>query len=949
MHKRVGLASLVLALCLQAAGADVFVTPRPLSTFKTEHFSIIFSKESRSAAEYLARESEGIYDEVAAALNAPKTLHIPVVLSPDSDELDGYCVTNPSVRIVLFQGPISPNSGFTVYNDDLRKLFMHELTHAVSLTIRDPFWAFLAALFTDAIAPANLIAPANFVEGATVSMESRDGFGRAAETDFLGIVQQDIIEGRFKSFPESAGLWREYPNGIHYIYGGLFSRYLQETYGMEVYAALWKLMGKGDFIAGLEGWLFFKGAFVKAYSGLELEKAWKDFREYIALKRPVITALKPLTEEFERIGATCSDGRLFYWSESSAIKAYDPESGKTKKILDWDGAPNRLSVSPDGERLLISTERYSDGLPKMTLRVWNLKRKRWETAGFPNKLREAAWLPDGKGIVACRGSGFTLDLVRVEKGNMEILLKGSERLVPSCPCPLGPEEIAFLLKIDGIVRLARMDLSTKSVRLLDSGDALSSVRYLSSGPNGLSFSYDTDGSLFKLGRYGDSGLTLQQPSLSGGVRFPVELGENSYYIAAFSQGQKPMAFPRDNPDLAMKSVPSQWVDFDPAGSGPSAYDAPPELASKPYNPLPWIFIPQYRYPFLTTNEIGLSMETWRSYLNGAGIYGYGIDPTEAHALSWSLGYKWFDVFAQADLTYTCRLFPVDFSVSAYDRLGAASFDPDSGVWTMRRRLGLSAYASQNLIFLPMSRSFWWQTYASAALVADGSGGTQGISSSSPYLWPFSASILPFGGSVAYRDVITPAMDPNATRGIYLRGNYSGYLEPLKLGLPKGYLSAEASAYLPFLGAQITAKGAAIACPGLLLGPSGPSFSGGEPYLSGGDYPYYSDYVTSAEGQGPFFVTAEASLGYRFNIGQAIKKSDLYARELNMRSGYRAGFAGSEYLHSAFARMTVESAWTRGIGLGVSLTAGCEVDVLFSRQDYPGGYSFMLRPVFNYSY
>lgn len=948
MQKRAFVSAALLAFSLAAAVADTFTAPRPLFTLKTEHFTIIFPKESRAAAEYLAREAEGIYDDVAAALKAPKDLHLPVVITPDSDDLNGYCSIDPYTHIVLYQAPISPNDGFVVYQDDLRKLFMHELTHAVSLNMRDPFWGFLAALFTNAIAPASFLSPASLVEGVTVSMESRDGFGRAAETDYLGKVRQDIIEGRFKSFPEAAGLWQGYPGGIHYVYGGLFSRYLQETYGMDAYDALWKNLSKGDFIAGLEGWLCFKGAFEKAYGGLSLDAAWKGFRDWASLKRPVVTAVKPLSEKFEVIGASCADASRFYWSESTAVMAYDPGTGRTLKVFDSDGQPNRLSVSPDGERLLVSTFRFVDSMPKALLRVWNLKKRRWETSSFPNRLREAAWLPDGKGILACRLDGYTMDLVRVDSGGTEVLLRGTERLVPSAPCPFGENGIAFLLKVDGVVRLARMDLSTRSIRLLDAGKSLSSARYLSAGPAGLCFSYDVDGSLFKLGRYGDAGLSLQGAPVSGGVRYPAARGGEVYYVGSFSQGDKPLRFPADNPDLRLEGVESAWVDFDPAGSGPSAYDAPPSMAAKPYDPLPWLLVPHCRYPFLTTNETGFDAESWRTYVNGAGVFGSSVDPLDEQSLSWSVAYKWLDRFAQAELSYSSSVLPFDFSVSAYDRLGVSGWDRTAGAWAMARRIGISVSADETFVLLPANRAAGWRIYGAAAYLAPGPGGELGIAQSSPYGWPFSAAVLPFGGQLAYSDRIAPALDENAARGVYLSAGYHGYLEPFDFGWPKGYVSGEADLYAPYLGAQLQVQGALRACPGLVFGPSGPEFPGGGAYLAGGQYPSYGEYQSSDAGLGPFIVYGDASVGYRLRLNSRIDLTEAYLKRLNLRGGYRACYSGEEFLHSAYARATIDGAWSRGPFLGSQASLGCEIDVLFSRQDGPGDVSLMLRPILSFS-
>ncbi len=951
MQHRVVPLILGLCLCICAQAQDLFTPARPLRQINTDHFSIIFPEDSRQAAEYLASIAEDVYDEVAQALGAKKTLRLPVLISPDSELLNGYFTSFPSNRIVLYQAPISPNDGFARYNDELRKLFLHELTHAVSLNIRSPFWSFLASVFSDVISPATFLVPPNFVEGVTVSFESADGFGRAADTPHNAVLQQDIIEGRFKSFAESSGVWDRYPYGIFYIYGGLFSRYLQASYGMESYAKLWKELGKGDFVSGFEGWLGFAGAFERAY-GMKLDKAWLDFKDSIGLKKPVVTALYPLSRDYEGFSATATDGKRIFYAVSDSVRAMNPATGRESKLFTSDGNVNRISVSADADKLLISGIKIVDGMPKLSLRVWSLKKSAWIPRPFPTKLREAAWMPDGEAVVACRNAGYTMDIVLVRNGTVEVLFKGSPSLVPAMPFPFGNGEIAFLLKREGRTELARMDLSTKAVSILDAQGRLASLRYLWSDGEGLAFSWDDDLSLYKLGLYSQTeGLRLQETPLSGGVQYPLVIASQPYHVGFFSLGEKLQRFPTDNPALGLSPNPSAWLPLLPTDESlPQKSDAEKEAGllfkEKAYSPLPWIFLPQTRYPLASFSNYQDSPQSPVKYrLNGLGAGGIGQDPSTAHQLQWNAIYHYDDIFLEGNLGYFCQAFPMGFSLFVSDTLTSGYAAQDAALGTnMSRNLILGLTANQNFFYQPVNRLLYWQAQANWLLSGQGAA-EFGRSLTSPYLWGFSSSLLPFGFLIGYQDVVDSAFQPDDRRGWAINASYHGFIDPLAPAAPEGFALGRVSVYLPYMGARFKLSAARSASPSVELGAGGPFLRDNRSYPAGFDYDIFAEYAGFNAARSPLYLYGDASLSMSLPIYAPLPKTDLYARALRLSTGYRAAASGGEYLHSAFARASLEQNPTRGGPLvRAALEMGLEIDMLLSAIDENGNIPFLLRPI-----
>lgn len=156
---------LSLATAPAASAGPVFAPGTRLSVIRTEHFDIIFPERSRESALWLSGFAEEVLDEVAGQLGFGLPGRMPVAITPDIGTFNGYTSLFPYPHIVLFD--TSLDIGWTAFSDNLRGLFLHELTHAVSLQSRAPWAGFLAGIFGSWASPALLNAPAFMVEGVS--------------------------------------------------------------------------------------------------------------------------------------------------------------------------------------------------------------------------------------------------------------------------------------------------------------------------------------------------------------------------------------------------------------------------------------------------------------------------------------------------------------------------------------------------------------------------------------------------------------------------------------------------------------------------------------------------------------------------------------------------------------------------------------------------------------
>ena len=101
---------LLLFLCLNFTqpvfAANVLGRPRKMFLVKTEHFDIIYSNLSEETALLLVQNADALYEKAAEALGAENNLHMPVIISPDSDELSVTYTESPYNRIIIFDSPV---------------------------------------------------------------------------------------------------------------------------------------------------------------------------------------------------------------------------------------------------------------------------------------------------------------------------------------------------------------------------------------------------------------------------------------------------------------------------------------------------------------------------------------------------------------------------------------------------------------------------------------------------------------------------------------------------------------------------------------------------------------------------------------------------------------------------------------------------------------------------
>jgi hypothetical protein len=856
------------AIAVCSATADLFSPDRPLNILETEYFSIIFAAESGPAAEYLASFADDAYREIASLLRTVPGRRLPVVLTPDSELANGYYTWTPYPRIVLYQAPTDADSSLGSFRDDLRSLFYHELTHAVSLSIRSELEDAVVGIFGSPLGVSPYLAPLSFVEGVTVSFESLDGHGRAVDPLAGAVLRQDIVEGRWKTFAQASGAYDLYPDrSLYYLYGGYFSRYLQERYGMAAYAELWRRFGAGSAFRGLDDGLLGRGRFYRIYE-TGLSEAWDDFKESMTLRAPVYTATEPL-RELSRVTALSARGSSLYYADRAdgKVYAYDPASGQERALFRAGLEVSRIDASYDGSRLLLSTIRHESGFPRLVLKEWDAASERlYDLAA--SEVRDACYLPGPKAIVGIAVDGYQTDLVMLQGDETYTLLSGTESLAYSSPVAATDGRTLYAIaKESGKASIIRVvsegqDGQVASVDRLRLPDGVTWVRYLSLDGSGvLRFSWDDD-SFYRVAELDGDSLRYQTVPVTGGVHEPVEAAGRVYYLGRFSGGIAPCAFPEDRSRLGFVEAAVVWEAAPELLSAVSVYDARPRLIAGPYRAYRWL-APRFWLPIGSVSADGLETLGFVSFIE---------DPAERFSLMVGADWNFRAEAADVELEASWSRFSTPVNMGFEDTFKRSGSDYTTRI--SAATLGISGAA------YPFSGgSLSW----SAQTALRGSALT--VAGASPYA-PWQSAQAAVEVSARRTDRRSPLDDVEAATG-YGAAAKARIDTPVypALSSPTFGVELELDGYLSPWAIAASAYAAVAATDGIAYGPEGRRYASGATIAA--SYPVWAEFDGGAAGA--WFAEGEASLrllGTRIQRGAGI----FYANGLSIRAGGRGYLA-----------------------------------------------------------
>ncbi len=172
---RTVVSSVVLLVLCTPLGADAQVDPSGTwQTWRTDHFRVHARAELASTAVHAAGIAEQAYTLLAGELTPPRG-PIDLVLSDDVDFSNGFATTFPTNRVTVYVAPPGDAAiALARYDEWLRLVITHELTHVFHLDRADGVWRVLQTAFGRApgLFP-NVYQPSWVHEGLATYYESR--------------------------------------------------------------------------------------------------------------------------------------------------------------------------------------------------------------------------------------------------------------------------------------------------------------------------------------------------------------------------------------------------------------------------------------------------------------------------------------------------------------------------------------------------------------------------------------------------------------------------------------------------------------------------------------------------------------------------------------------------------------------------------------------------------
>ena len=201
-------------------------------TLHTPHFRIHFRPAYRDVALREAREAERSYALLAGELHPPREV-VDLTLSDDVDASNGLTNVFPTDRITVYLTPPAQDPALAQYDDWLRLVTQHELTHVFHLDRVRGVWSVLQDVFGRApgLFPEQY-QPTWVTEGLAVYYESKFTAGGrirgAFHTQILAADRADSASRR----PADALLFTRWADGfVPYAYGSRFFRFLADSLG----------------------------------------------------------------------------------------------------------------------------------------------------------------------------------------------------------------------------------------------------------------------------------------------------------------------------------------------------------------------------------------------------------------------------------------------------------------------------------------------------------------------------------------------------------------------------------------------------------------------------------------------------------------------------------------------------------------------------------------------
>jgi hypothetical protein len=361
--------ALGVALLCAASTAHAATDPsRTWVTLTTEHFAVTTYDEGVPLARRAAVYAEEAWDLLTPVLGWTPEERIHVVLVDEVDSANGFAGASPYNAVILWAFPPEMDSSLGDYDDWLRVLVFHELTHVFHLDNATGVPRFINRVFGKTLKP-NEALPRWFTEGVATWVESTfTSGGRVGSSRFEMILRTAALDDALPRLSQLGGAPLFLPRGTSwYLYGGYIFDWIDRHAGQKAIADLLHAYGRRLIPYAIN-------ALARRATGKDMV-AWygelcDDIRRRAVETRENLDAIGRIEGtrrtsggEDKRHPRFTHDGRHLLYLESTGhrpsrlVIAPADEPAAVQTVLRCDGGCERFTISRDDRFVTVSTSR----------------------------------------------------------------------------------------------------------------------------------------------------------------------------------------------------------------------------------------------------------------------------------------------------------------------------------------------------------------------------------------------------------------------------------------------------------------------------------------------------------------------------------------------------------------------------------------------------------------
>ncbi|MFH1875031.1 MAG: DPP IV N-terminal domain-containing protein [Pseudomonadota bacterium] len=639
--------SLIFTQSLYAASFDPKIK---WETIKTEHFVVNYPKEIQSVAFDMARILEEAYAKLSPELNWKPWGRTEIVVTDASDESNALATVLPYNIIYFRIAPPPPDSSLANYDNYLKMLVTHELTHIIHIDANRKFLKPFRIIFGKTTAPVG-ITPLWVKEGTAVyeeTVKTEAGRGRASYSEML--IRTAILEDKFPPIDRASVYHWKWPSAnVGYIFGGKFILYLVQTYGLEKFLEFNRRIQSSLMLSMINHQA--RNVYGKTF--YELWREWqktlqeKYNNEAQELMGKGLTPTQKIVvpkwdEEFDNPALSPDGAKLAYSSnsphKSPELRLKDLETGKDQRLAKQ--RITSISWSQDGKKIAYSaSSKYKKYNYYNDLWLYDLETKKKERLTTGQRARDPSFSPDNKQLIFVKVDGAQACLKMLNLETKEITDFSDKTEEPKYVnfaqpkfSPDGMKVAVTSWKPSGLWKIYIYDLNTKKAKRLTKGTGLESYAtwssngeyvYYSSDQTGIANIYRTNLKTGKTEQLTNVLTGVFKPSTIDGKKIYVqEYNKDGFFISSFEAdvlAQKKISFELKPTAGQKAAVFGKELELSTIG----IMGEPPTVEFKPKKYSPFgksLFLPRFIAPYLAYIEDAFFF----SFLTG------GTDPLNWH-------------------------------------------------------------------------------------------------------------------------------------------------------------------------------------------------------------------------------------------------------------------------------------------------------------------------------